>query len=611
MAGVRCLHELIAQQAELRPQAVAATCAGAEMTYGELDRRARELAARLRALGAGPESMVGVCLNRSLDVPVALLAVLYAGAAYLPLEPDYPEERLAYMIEDSGAKVVVTDDECAPRLPAGLRLVRAGEGAGAGSAAGTGGADLAGRGDPDSLAYVIYTSGSTGRPKGVAVSHRAVARRVKDPAWLPLREHEVFLFTTPLSFDVSVLEVFGCLTNGHTLAILPAGKALPERVAAFLAAEPVTVTWLTAALFHAVVDCAERPFPTVRWLIAGGDQLSADHVERARALVPNGRVMNGYGPTECTIFTTTHPVPDDHAGRVPIGEALPYTRAHIVDRNLYPVPDGVAGELLVGGEGLARGYLHRPGLTAERFVPNPLARTPGERLYRTGDLVRRRSDGPIEFLGRSDHQVKIRGFRVELEEAEQVLRRHPAVRDVVVTAPAHEGDRRLVAYVVPEGRWPGSSELLRHAREALPDYMVPALFVTLDALPVSPNGKVDRAALPEPEAVRPDLDGAYVPPRDPIEQTLAGLWTTLLGLDRIGVNDHFFDIGGHSLLASRLLARVRRAFGRDVPLADFLATPTIAGLAELVQSRLLAPGGPSRPPIARAVHGDSLPASLG
>ncbi|GAA1004417.1 hypothetical protein Aple_072040 [Acrocarpospora pleiomorpha] len=600
----RLLHELIVEQAARCPGAVAATCAGAELTYGELEHRARRLAARLNELGVSPGTTVGVCLERSLDVPVALLAVLLAGAAYLPLEPEYPRERLTYMIEDSGTTVIITDDASAARLPEGLRLVRVADGVAPGSLS------VAGYG-PDSLAYVIYTSGSTGRPKGVGVPHGAVTRRVSEPGWLPLDGHEVFLFATPLSFDVSVLEVFGCLVNGHTLAILPPGKALPERVAAFLATEPVTVTWLTAALFHAVVDCAERPFPTVRWLIAGGDQLSADHVGRAAALVPNGQVMNGYGPTECTIFSTCYPVPRDHTGHVPIGDALPYTSVSIVDRRLHRVPDGVTGELLVGGDGLARGYLGRPGLTAERFVPDPRPGAEGRRLYRTGDLVRRRGDGLVEFLGRADQQVKIRGFRVELAEIEAVLRNHRSVRDTVVTAPEHEGDRRVIAYVVAEGAWPGPSEMFRHARLALPEYMVPSQFILLDALPVSPSGKVDRAALPEPEAGRPDLDRAYEPPRDPIEQAVAGIWTTLLGLDRAGVHDHFFDLGGHSLLASRLLARIRRAFGRDVPLADFLATPTIANLSELLRDRLTSPSTSTRPAITPGPHEGPLPPSLG
>ncbi|WP_066370581.1 non-ribosomal peptide synthetase [Herbidospora mongoliensis] len=593
----RCLHDLVADVAARTPEAIAATCAGSELTYADLDRRARRLAHTLKEHGVGPGSIVGVCLPRSLDVPVALLAVLHAGAAYLPLEADYPAERLAYMIEDSGARVVIGAGAFD-----GVTVVSPGTGPGEAPAL-----DPV---DPEALAYVIYTSGSTGRPKGVGVAHSAVACRVHEPDWLPLGAHEVFMLATPLSFDVSVLELFGCLVNGHTLAILPAGKALPERVAAFLADEPVTVTWLTAALFHAVVDCAERPFPTVRHLIAGGDQLSADHVARAAALVPGGQVMNGYGPTEATIFTTTYDIPRHHSGRVPIGTALPFTGIHIMGPGLSPAPPGVIGELLVSGAGLARGYLGRPALTAERFVPDP--GTPGGRLYRTGDLVRRRGDGLTEFLGRADQQVKIRGFRVELEEIEQVLRRHPGIRDVVVTAPEHDGDRRVIAYVVPAGEGPSLAEVLRHCRDALPDYMVPALVVTLAALPVSPNGKVDRAALPRPASDRPALEG-YVPPRGHVQRALADLWTTLLRLDRIGAHDHFFDVGGHSLLASRLLARVRKTFACEVPLADFLATPTVAALADLVQDRLTAAGSVTqgRPALARAAHNGTVPVSPG
>ena len=617
-----CLHHLVAAQAARRPDAVAAVCGDRVITYGELDRRANHLAYRLHRVGVRPDTVVGICVERSIDSLVAMLGVLKAGGAYLPLDPDNPPERIFYMLAHSGAGVVVAQPHLISRLPHGLpNLLRLDDWD----------PPATGFDQPpaspvrqDNLAYVIYTSGSTGRPKGVGVTHRSAISRVHRPAYLDLGDDDVMLHALALSFDVSVLEVFGALTNGSSLAVL-AGKALPERVCEFLVERGVTVGWLTAALFHAVIETDERSVSGMRTLIAGGDQLSTSHTERALASLRNGRLVNGYGPTEATVFATTHamdPAGDGNGtiGRVPIGTAIPDTTVLVLDRNLNPTPVGVAGELYLGGGCLARGYLHRPDLTADRFVPHPRphATGPGARLYRTGDVVRWRDDGTLVFLGRVDHQVKIRGFRVELGEIEQVLRRHSAVREAIVvarpTGPDGADDSRvLVAYLEchPEHR-PGQSEFLAYARQHLPDYMVPALFVTMDALPLNPNGKVDRAALPEPEGLRPDLAAEYVPPRNPIEETLAAIWSQVLDLDRVGVHDNFFDVGGHSLLASRLAARVRKAFGREVPLDRFLASPTIATLAGIVESALRSGSLPARPPITAAPRdGNTAPASFG
>ncbi|HEY0639569.1 MAG TPA: amino acid adenylation domain-containing protein, partial [Pseudonocardiaceae bacterium] len=553
----RTLHELVTEQAERRPDAVAAVCGDRSLTYRELDRRANHLAYRLQRVGVRAESVVGICVERSPESLVAMLGVLKAGGAYLPLDPENPPDRIDYMLAHSGAGVVVAQPHLIQRcLPHGLpNVLRLDD-----SAPPPTGYERApaSRVTPDNLAYVIYTSGSTGRPKGVGVSHRAAVGRVHRPSYLDIGEDDVMLHALALSFDVSVLEVFAALTNGARLAVLP-GKALPERVCDFLVRQRVTVGWLTAALFHAVIETDARAVAGMRTLIAGGDQLSSSHTERALGRL-TGRLVNGYGPTEATIFATTHPMDParglDAADRVPIGRAIPDTSVLVLDRHLNPVPVGVPGELFLGGGCLARGYLHRADLTAERFVPHPDA--PGERMYRTGDVVRWRADGTLVFLGRVDHQVKIRGFRVELGEIEQLLRRHPAVREaVVVTRPTGRGgdgeDTAVVAYVecTPQDR-PGTSELLAHCRAALPDYMVPAVFMVLDALPLNPNGKVDRGALPAPEGLRPDLAADYVAPRNPIEETLATIWAQLLELDRVGVHDGFFDVGGHSLLASRL-----------------------------------------------------------
>ncbi|EPH43046.1 non-ribosomal peptide synthetase [Streptomyces aurantiacus] len=610
-APAACLHELVAAQAARTPDAIAVHCGEESLTYAELDRAADKLAARLRADGVGTEQLVGVCVRRSVRSVTALLGVLKAGAAYLPLEPDNPAERLAYVIADSGAATVVTQAGLRDRLPSDgfatvlLDDVLEAPAAPAPPPCGAG---------PDNLAYVIYTSGSTGLPKGVAVSHRAAVTRVHDPRFISLTEQDVMLHALALSFDVSVLEVFGALANGCRLAVLP-GKAMPEHVGAFLVEHEVTVAWLTAALFHAVVDTAGDGLAGMRTLIAGGDQLSTSHVERALGLLDDSALLvNGYGPTEAAIFASTHTMRprDGVEGRVPIGAPIAGTELYVLDTQFQLVPPGVAGELYIGGDCLARGYLGRQELTAERFLPNPFG-TAGARLYRTGDLVRRRADGLLEFLGRTDHQVKVRGFRVELGEIEQVLRRHPAVGDAVVVAIADDrAEQTLVGYVEPApGGAPRPGELIEHCRGTLPGYMVPAQLVVLDSLPLNPNGKVDRAALPDAGGVRPELNTGYVPARGPIEESVVSVWRDVLGLDRVGVHDNFFDLGGHSLLASRLLARIRRTFDRDLPLATFFAGPTVAELSTALGTSLTATPGTARPAPLPADRPDPLPASLG
>ncbi|WP_228989080.1 non-ribosomal peptide synthetase [Streptomyces sp. DH8] len=630
--GDACLHELVAARAARTPDAIAVSCGEESLTYRELDLAADRVATVLRGRGVGVEDLVGVCVPRSVRSVTAVLGVLKAGAAYLPLEPDNPADRLAYMIDDSGAATVLVQGDLLDRLPAGrftpvlLEDALATAPAGAPAPAPTGVR-------ADNLAYVIYTSGSTGRPKGVAVSHRAAVTRVHDPRFITLDEHDVMLHALALTFDVSVLEVFGALTNGLRLAVLP-DKAMPERVSAFIAEEGVTVCWLTAALFHAVVDTAGAGLTGLRTLIAGGDQLSARHVEDALGLLDDRAVLvNGYGPTEAAIFASTHPMRprDGVEGRIPIGAPIPDTELFVLDDAFQLLPPGIPGELYIGGDCLARGYLGRPELTAERFLPHPYG-AGGARLYRTGDLVRR-VGGLLEFLGRTDHQVKVRGFRVELGEIEQVLRRHPAVGDAVVVArPDDLAEHTLTGYVEASGGGaPDPAELLEHCRAALPGYMVPARLLVLDALPLNPNGKVDRAALPEAGGERPSPAGAYVAPRGPVEEAVAALWAEVLGLERVGAHDDFFALGGHSLLAGRLLARIRRAFGGDLSLAAFFAGPTVAGLArELTDTDTDtaadapgpadAPGAPGpfgiTAPVVRSVprvadRPDPLPASLG
>jgi amino acid adenylation domain-containing protein len=594
-----CIHTLFEEQARATPDAVALDFAGERLTYRELNLRANRLAHHLRGLGVETESLVGICLERSLELVVALVAVLKAGGAYVPLDPAYPDERLRFMAADCGLAVVITRAGLAPRLDLpGVRRVcleddadwvRAPIEEGPGTAV-----------SPDNLAYVIYTSGSTGQPKGALIPHRGVVRLVKETRYVALNAGDTLLQFAPISFDASTFEIWGALLNGGRLAIFPPHIPTLEELGAFILEQQITTLWLTASLFQQMVDGPLDTLRQVRQLLAGGDVLPASAARRFLERFPGARLINGYGPTENTTFTCCHVMTQpDHAGSaVPIGRPISNTRVYLLDPYLEPVPIGVPGELFAGGDGLARGYLSRPDLTAERFVSDPFSTEQGARLYRTGDLARYRADGQIEFLGRMDQQVKIRGFRIELAEVEAALLGHPGVQEAVVVARQHaDGDKYLVAYLVglPDAPFAdaaapdhdGSRMVREFLRRRLPDFMVPARFVTLDALPLNPNGKVDRRALPEPDAERPAAR-SWTAPRTQVETTLAGMWSELLGVGRVGVDDHFFaDLGGHSLRATQVVSRIREAFAVHLELRTIFEAPTVAELAEVIEDRLL------------------------
>jgi amino acid adenylation domain-containing protein len=579
------LHRLFEEQARLRPDAVAVEDGRRGLTYGELDARADRLARRLRALGVGPEVAVAFCLDRSIEAVETILAILKAGGAYVPLDPTYPAERLAWMIADSGARVLIRAPGVpSPPAPSGVATLDLGTGQAAE-------AILPEEVDAGGLAYVFYTSGSTGRPKGVAATHRNVIRLVRGTDFAAFGPDETYLLLAPLSFDASTLELWGPLLNGGRLAVFPSSPSpVPalDELARTLAERRVTTLWLTAGLFHQMVDARPEALRPLRRLVAGGDVLSPSHVRRA--LAEGITVVNGYGPTEGTTFTCCHAMREAREAEepVPIGRPIANARVYVVDAGLQPVPIGVAGELLAGGLGLARGYLGRPGLTAERFIPDPWG--DGERLYRTGDRARLLADGRIEFLGRLDRQVKIRGFRVELGEVEAALMRHPGIAEAVVVVRGEGADRRLVACVVGE---PLPADGLRRFLEALlPAPLIPSAFVFLPELPLTANGKVDRAALPEP-AVRRPVRGRL--PSGPVEELLAGLWEELLGVERVGAEDSFFDLGGHSLLATRLVSRIRDAFAVELPLAELFQEPTVAAAAARIEA--LRRGGEPAAPI--------------
>ena len=592
------IAELFEAQAKRTPQAVALEYGGEALTYREFNARANRLARYLRKQGVKAGTLVGLCVERSLEMVVATLGILKTGGAYVPLDPEYPKERLAFMLEDTGAPVLLTQSGLRERLPAyaGKLIELDGDGKHIGAESAQ---DPPAQASAQSLAYVIYTSGSTGRPKGTLVEQGSVVRLVKNTHFIELGPQEVFLQFAPISFDASTLELWGPLLNGGRLVIAPAGRASLEELARLIKERGITTLWLTAALFHQMVDSHREALTGVKQLLAGGEALSVPHVRRYLEGIGKNRLINGYGPTENTTFTCCHVMTaETRIGHtVPIGRPIANTRVYILDSHLNPVPVGVVGELYAGGAGLARGYLNQPELTAEKFVADPF--TPGERLYRTGDLVRYTSEGVIEFVGRIDTQVKVRGYRIELGEIEAVLGSHPAVKETVVLAREDTpGDKRLVAYVVGEAN---AAELKEHLASRLPGYMLPAAFVTLEKLPLTPNDKVDRKALPAPE--RTGLEAEYVAPRNATEETLARIWAEVLKVKRVGVHDNFFETGGNSILTFRVATKAEKA-GLQLNVMQMFQHQTIAQLAAMVETS--AAGAKGEAATGEAVKTDAL-----
>ena len=578
----RSVHGLFEDQVDATPDAVALVYEDATLTYRELDRRANRLAYHLRAVGVGPDSPVGVLMDRSLEMIVALLAILKAGGAYVCLDLLAPPERLAFLLSDTKIDVLLTQEKMRNRLPAfrGLAIhldaewqaVAAGPDARVERAA-----------SAEDLAYVTYTSGSTGHPKGVAVTHRNVVRLVKGTRYARFGADEVFLQLAPLSFDASTFEIWGALLHGARVVIAPPWALSVDELGGLLANHGVTTLWLAAGLFERVVEHRLGILRPLRQLLAGGDVLSPRHVRRVRAALPTLSLVNGYGPTEGTTFTCCHAVTSVPPGRsVPIGRPIANTRVYVLDRGRRPVPIGAPGELWIAGDGVARGYHGRPALTAERFVVQQVSPTLTERLYRTGDLVRWLPDGTLEFIGRVDDQIKVRGFRVEPGEIEAALARHPKVRaSVVAMRRAPDGDTRLIGYVVGDGPF-NSRELREFLGRTLPEYMIPTAFVDVPyRLPLGPNGKVDRRALPEPEDV--SKASVRVAPRDELERQLVEIWRDVLSVGSVGIRDSFFDLGGHSLLAVRLFAQLEDRLGVFLPLATLFEVSTIEGLGALIR----------------------------
>jgi amino acid adenylation domain-containing protein len=610
------VHRRFQEQAARTPDAAAIVWSGGSLSYADLDRAARGLAGRLRSLGVGPESIVGLCAERSPEMIVGMLGIAESGGAYLPLDPAYPAERLAYMLEDSGARVLVTQERLLERLPAHRAQVALLD-------------EPFGDAPPASqdvemgrLAYIIYTSGSTGRPKGVLVPHATLAHYVEGAAQaFGISAADRVLQFASISFDTSGEEIYPCLTRGGTLVLRDDEMvASLERFAREVGNLGITVLDLPTAYWHEIVAEMEQQgleMPaSLRLVILGGEQAQRDRLEAWRERVGDRiRLLNTYGPTETTIVTTRRELTRvDFPGDVPIGRPIEDARAYVAGPHQELLPEGLEGELLIGGLGVTRGYLGRPELTAERFVPDPYSGEPGARLYRTGDLVRLLPGGDIQFRGRTDNQVKVRGYRIELGEIEAALRGVSRVRDAVVVAQeARGGGKRLVAWVVPqEGDSPTVGELRSALQEALPDYMVPAVFSFLDELPRTPSGKVDRRAVARMEAdeVRADLGIDFAAPRNHVEEMLAGIWSDLLGMERVGIHDDFFQLGGHSLLVAKLASRVRQAFHVELPMVEVFKKPTVADLAEAVVRAERATDVPELPPIRRAPRDKPIPLSF-
>lgn len=576
-----CIHEIIEKEAERSPQSIAVTFGTELLTYGELNRRANQLAHYLRACGIGPETLVGIFVDRSLDMVVGLLAILKAGGAYVPLDPAYPADRISFMIRDARMRTLLTHERGLAKLPLSevdavcldhdwSRIAEENPGNPSPSAT------------PDNLAYVIYTSGSTGQPKGVEIPHRTVVNFLASMRREPgIAREDVLVAVTTLSFDIAALELFLPLTVGARIVIAERQVTLDvEKLGQLLATSSATVMQATPAMWRMLVNAGWEGQPGLK-ILSGGEVLTRDLADQL--LSRSASLWNMYGPTETTIWSAVDRVSTDQE-RVVIGRPIANTETYVLDRWLNPVPIGVPGELYIGGVGLARGYWNRPELTKERFIPDPFRTAGDRRLYKTGDLVRYLANGTAEFLGRIDHQVKLRGFRIELGEIEATLQQFPAVRECVVTASEETpGDKRLVAYFVPSQQpGPSVADLRNHLREKLPEHMIPSFFVPLNSIPRTPNGKVNRRALPAPDQERPTLDVTFAAPQNEVETKIAAIWQRLLRVEKVGRHDNFFDLGGHSLLMVQAHSALLKTFEATLTILDLFRYPTVRSLAEFL-----------------------------
>jgi amino acid adenylation domain-containing protein len=612
--GGSCLEELFEEQVARSGNEIALVFGTEQLTYRELNERANQLAHFLKRRGVGPEVLVGVCQERSIELVVSLLAILKAGGAYVPFDPEYPQERLRFLIADTGVRVVLTQERWREKLAGNETEVVSVDQLWE-ELKQESGANLEHASWGEKLAYVIYTSGSTGEPKGAMNTHAGIRNRLQ---WMqsqyPLGVGDRVLQKTPYSFDVSVWEFFWPLLTGARLVLaVPGGHQDNGYLEQVIKTEEITVVHFVPSMLRQFLEePGVESCGTLRRVVSSGEALGYDLQQRFFQRL-NAELLNLYGPTETSVEVTYWECErDSELQTVPIGYPIANSRMHVLNGQMQAVPVGVAGELYIGGRGVGRGYLGRAELTSERFVPDPYSEEEGARLYRTGDVVRYLPNGAIEYLGRVDHQVKIRGFRIELAEIEQALAGHPAIKDCVVTASADGDHKRLVAFIVAApDQAPNNSELFKYLKEKLPEYMVPSTFVLLSELPLNAHGKVDRNALPAPGGERPLLDREYVAPRTPEEELLAGIWSQVLGIREIGVRDNFFELGGHSLLATQIISRTREAFQVDLPLRALFESPTVAELVERIElQRSVAQDQEQAPPLITIERTGRLPLSF-
>src|SRR5437868_4316833 len=581
------VHQMIEEQAIQAGSAIALAIGSSQISYGELNERANQVARYLRRAGAGPNTLVGIYLERSAEMLVAVLGVLKAGAAYVPLDPAYPADRIAFIVEDAQLGWLLSQHSLVGQLPAhAAQVVRLD--ADWPAIASEAGEDLAVAVKPEDLAYVLYTSGSTGKPKGVQIEHRNLVNFVSSMQLEPgLGKQDVLLAVTTLSFDIAGLELLLPLTVGARIVLATREQAGDGNQLRHMLSQGITVMQATPATWRLLIESGWTGQSNLK-ILCGGEALPHDLAEQL--LRRCGELWNMYGPTETTIWSSLYRVRDVNWSVAPIGRPIGNTQMYVLDKQLQLLPVGVAGELYIGGEGVARGYWKRPQLSAEKFIPDPFRAQPGARLYRTGDLVRYLPDGNLQYLGRLDTQVKVRGFRIELGEIESVLGQHPAVQQgVVVVREDTPGDKRLIAYIVGDTDLAASEELRAYLKQSLPEYMLPSQYVVLDSLPLTPNGKVDRNALPKPKREFAEKARA-VSPRDDLEASLVHIWENVLGVRPIGINEDFFELGGHSLMAAHMLSEVRNLTRKDLPLSVLFQGANVEYLAKVLRN-----GVPSLP----------------
>ncbi|MEH2128455.1 non-ribosomal peptide synthetase family protein [Nostoc sp.] len=578
----KCIHQLFTEQVERTPDNIAVVFNNQQFTYAELNTRANQLAHSLQKLGVGAEVLVGICVERSLEMLVGILGILKAGGAYVPLDPHYPQERLAFMLEDTQVSILLTQQHLLEGLPNHDAQTICLDTDWEAIAEESQEAPVP-TVTPENLAYVIYTSGSTGKPKGVAIAHRNLVHSTTARITYYQEPVSSFLLLSSFAFDSSIAGIFWTLCCGGTLHLPEEGVQREVTKLVELISQNRVSHLLSLPSLYALILQQAKPeeLNSLRAIIVAGEYCPPELVEHHSQLQSETSLFNEYGPTEATVWSSVYHSLETGT-QISIGRPIANTKIYILDSHLHPVPVGVSGEIYISGEGLARGYLNHPEITSDKFIPHPFSQQPGMRLYKTGDLARYLSDGNIEFLGRIDNQVKIRGFRIELSEIEAVLNQHQGVQETVVLAREDvPGNKRLVAYVVPQSKLATTvNELRNFVKDKLPEFMVPSAIVLLKELPRSPNGKVDRKVLPAPEQVRSDLIGEFVPPRTPVEETLTQIWAQVLKVEKVGIYDNFFELGGHSLLTTQLLAKVKETFNLDISLRSLLEKPTVEGLAE-------------------------------